>query len=64
MALPVGPKDTVTQLAEDADETFCLKAPSYIGAVGEFYTNFDQVEDEELIEILKQESKRRGRKQS
>lgn len=62
LALPAGPKDTVMQLAEDADETFCLKTPPNFGALGRFYENFDQVEDWELIEILKQESKRRGRK--
>ena len=61
MALPVGPKDTVMGLSEDADETFCLKTPPVFGALGQFYKNFDQVEDKELMEILKQESKRRGR---
>ena len=61
MALPVGPKDTVMQLAEDADETLCLRTPPNFGSLGRFYENFSQVEDVELIEILKQESKRRGR---
>jgi predicted phosphoribosyltransferase len=61
MALPVGPKDTVTQLSEDTDETVCLKTPPGFDALGRFYKNFGQVEDEELMEILKQESKRRGR---
>ncbi len=61
MALPVGPKDTVTQLSEAADETVCLKIPSSFEALSRFYKNFGQVEDEELMEILKQESKRRGR---
>ncbi len=61
MALPVGPKDTVMGLSEDADETFCLKTPPSFGALGQFYENFGQVEDEELMEILKQESERRGR---
>ena len=61
MALPVGPKDVVTQLSEAADETVCLKTPSVFEALSRFYKNFGQVEDEELMEILKQESKRRGR---
>ena len=61
MALPVGPKDTIIQLAEVADETVCLKTPSNFGALGRFYKNFGQVEDEKIMEILKQESKRRGR---
>ena len=61
MALPVGPKDTVTQLSEAADETVCLKTPPSFEALSRFYKNFGQVEDEELMKILKQESKRRGR---
>jgi len=61
MALPVGPKDTVTQLSESADETVCLKTPPTFEALGKFYTNFGQVEDDELLEILKQESERRSR---
>ncbi len=61
MALPVGPKDTVTQLSEAADETVCLKTPPSFEALGQFYKNFGQVEDEELLKILKQESERRSR---
>ena len=61
MALPVGSRDAVMGLSEDADETFCLKMPSVFGALGHFYENFGQVEDEELMEILRQQSKRRGR---
>jgi predicted phosphoribosyltransferase len=61
MALPVGPKNRVTQLSESADETFCLKTPPGFEALGQFYKNFGQVEDEELLKILKQESERRSR---
>jgi putative phosphoribosyl transferase len=60
-ALPVGPEDTLKKLAEDADETICLKTPPYFEALGRFYLNFSQVEDEEFLEILEQESKRRSR---
>ena len=36
-----------------ADEVVCLYAPDYFMAVGQFYMNFSQVEDEEVIEILR-----------
>lgn len=53
MALPVGPEDTVTQLSKSADETVCLKTPHYFEALGRFYINFGQVEDEEIFKILR-----------
>jgi predicted phosphoribosyltransferase len=58
-ALPVGPDDTLRHLAEEADETICLRVPPYFGALGRFYLDFTQVEDGEIIEILKQQAQRR-----
>ena len=54
-AIPVGAEETVRRLAEDADETVCLRAPQFFVAVGQFYVRFDQVQDEEMLEILKEE---------
>lgn len=62
-ALPVGPEDTLAKLSEHADETICLKAPPFLSAISQFYLQFAQVEDEQLLEILEQESKRRANKQ-
>ena len=50
------------RLAKDADETVCLRAPSFFSAVGQFYIRFDQIEDEEVLEILKEEYERKGGK--
>lgn len=52
-AVPVGAVDTITRLAGSADELVCLRAPEDFGAVGRFYRGFDQVEDEEVLAILK-----------
>jgi len=60
-ALPVGPEDTLTKLSEYADETICLRAPPFFSAISQFYLQFTQVEDEQLLEILEQESKRRNK---
>ncbi|TAN60892.1 phosphoribosyltransferase [bacterium] len=57
-ALPVGPQDTVRELSQDADEVVCLRSPSFFGAIGQFYLDFSQVEDEEVLEILKKEAER------
>jgi predicted phosphoribosyltransferase len=57
-AVPVGPSDTMSKIAKDADETICLRMPQLFGAIGRFYLQFDQVEDEELMEILSSHSGR------
>ena len=59
LAVPVGPEDTVRKLAEDADVTVCLRMPAYFAALGRFYLDFGQVEDEQLLEILEYERRRR-----
>jgi putative phosphoribosyl transferase len=59
LALPVGPDDAVRQLAEEADETLCLRLPPDFIAVGQFYRNFEQVSDQEMLEILKEARRRK-----
>jgi predicted phosphoribosyltransferase len=53
-AVPVGALDTVERLSGSADEIVCLRAPEDFGAVGRFYRRFDQVEDEEVLAILRE----------
>ncbi|MFA5008478.1 MAG: phosphoribosyltransferase family protein [Candidatus Omnitrophota bacterium] len=54
LALPVAPYDTITRLAQEADETIVLRVPDFFTAVGQFYMDFPQVEDSEVIELLKE----------
>ena len=56
-AVPVGAKDSVEKLAEYADETIVLRVPVYFGALSQFYINFSQISDEEVIAVLKQSAK-------
>ena len=56
-ALPVGPEDTIMRLAEDVDEMLCLRTPPLFAAVGQFYVRFEPVEDDEVLEILKEEQR-------
>lgn len=57
-AVPVGSESAVEEMAEHCDETICLRVPFYFAAVGQFYARFDQTEDEEVLEILRQEQAR------
>jgi predicted phosphoribosyltransferase len=61
-ATPVGPESTIARLAECADEVLCLRMPPSFYAIGQFYLHFDQVSDEEVLDILRTESIRRDRK--
>lgn len=54
-AVPVGAEPTVHELAELCDELICYRVPMFFAAVGQFYRQFDQVEDEEVLKILRQE---------
>lgn len=51
-AFPVGSEDRVRQLAEEVDEMICLRTPPDFAAVGQFYERFDQVSDQEVLNIL------------
>lgn len=61
-AIPVGPEETIRRLAADVDEMVCLRMPPFIMAVGQFYTRFEQIEDEEMLQILREEARRKVRK--
>ena len=55
-AVPVAPPDTLKKVADMADEVICLEAPPNFQAVGQFYRNFSQVEDDEVVDILQHSS--------
>ncbi|MFZ3086830.1 MAG: phosphoribosyltransferase family protein [Methylotenera sp.] len=52
-AIPVSPPETLRKVAALADEVVCLVSPDDFRAVGQFYVDFPQVEDEEVIQILR-----------
>ena len=53
-AIPVTPYDTAQRLKEMVDDLVSLDVdPDYLGAVGAYYENFTQVEDDEVIALLK-----------
>lgn len=52
LAVPVGPLDTLAELAAEADEVVALQTPDPFGAIGNFYEDFRQLDDAEVIRLL------------
>ncbi len=52
VAIPVAPSDALAQLEEEADKVVCLSVPRIFGAIGQFYEDFTQVSDGEVIADL------------
>lgn len=53
VAVPVAPPETVREFAAEGLRVEALETPSPFGAVGRFYLDFRQVEDEEVIAALR-----------
>ncbi|MCL7940362.1 phosphoribosyltransferase [Halomonas sp. ATCH28] len=51
-AMGAAPPDTVARLETLADEVVCLETPWNFQAVGQFFADFRQVEDDEVIALL------------
>ena len=52
VAVPVGPPQTIQELKSLADKVICLYTPEYFQAIGQFYKDFSQTTDEEVINLL------------
>lgn len=52
-AVPVAPPEGVEALRREADEVVCLVTPMLFYAVGQFYDDFGQTSDEEVIALLR-----------
>ncbi|HCX33924.1 MAG TPA: phosphoribosyl transferase [Rhodocyclaceae bacterium] len=51
-AVPVAPADSLDAVRPYCDELVCLHTPADFYAVGQFYADFGQVEDEEVVRLL------------
>lgn len=57
IAVPVIPPDAARALALEADKVLALDIPAmYLGSVGAYYENFEQVSDTQVIRLLKNTS--------
>jgi putative phosphoribosyl transferase len=52
LAVPVAPAEGVRNLSIEADEVVCLETPEPFYAVGQWYQEFPQTSDEEVVQIL------------
>jgi putative phosphoribosyl transferase len=52
VAAPVGPPDGVAELRKIVDRVVCLSTPDYFEAIGEFYEEFEQVDDDAVTRLL------------
>ncbi|MFD4898500.1 phosphoribosyltransferase family protein [Streptomyces sp. NPDC058411] len=52
LAVPVASPDVAARLREDVDEVVCLSTPHLFSAVGEWYRDFSQTSDEEVVSLL------------
>jgi putative phosphoribosyl transferase len=53
LAVPVAPQDTIEELRQLVEECVCLATPSPFYAVGNFYEDWPQVTDEQVIAALR-----------
>jgi predicted phosphoribosyltransferase len=52
VALPVGPLSSINELKKEVDQVICLLTPESFYAIGQFYKDFSQTSDEQVINLL------------
>ena len=52
VAVPVGSRESVAMLSEEADQVLCLMIPERLYGVGLWYEDFAPVSDEEVLALL------------
>lgn len=53
LAVPVCPPESALRLRGEADEVVCLRTPALLYGVGQWYRDFSQVSDEEVVSALR-----------
>jgi putative phosphoribosyl transferase len=53
VAVPVAPLHTCNRLRSEVDDLVCLYAPESFYAIGQFYSDFSQVADEEVTDLIR-----------
>lgn len=57
VAAPVAPAETCQALRGEADAVIVLQTPAHFSAVGQFYEDFRQVSDDEVVALLQPASR-------
>jgi putative phosphoribosyl transferase len=58
LAVPVAPRGWMARMADAADDYVCLAEPEPFIAIGQFYDDFTQTEDDKVIACLERATKR------
>ncbi|MFI1766417.1 phosphoribosyltransferase family protein [Streptomyces sp. NPDC020800] len=61
LAVPVAPRGVARRVGGDADDLVCLDTPADFFAIGQFYDDFTQVDDEEVTACLREADRRHER---
>jgi len=61
VAVPVGAPDAIEMLRDEADHIVCLLVPEYLYAIGQFFLDFRQIDDEEVMDVLRAHAARQAR---
>ena len=62
LAVPVAPPETIEKMTPLVEKIICLYRPSFFAAVGQFYEEFPQISDEEVLNMLDDETENKGQK--
>lgn len=54
VAVPFIPKETIGSIERECDEVLYIAAPEFFMAIGQFYAEFLQVTDSEVVDTLKE----------
>ncbi|MEU3354458.1 phosphoribosyltransferase [Streptomyces sp. NPDC037389] len=60
LAVPVAPPDAAERIGPEVDELICLSTPPLFSAVGEWYRDFSQTADEEVVDLLHRSARETG----
>ncbi len=52
LAVPVCAPDTAARLRAEVDQLVCVETPRWFSGVGQFYADFRQTSDEEVVDLL------------
>jgi len=53
LAVPVAPASAVASLRSEADDVICLEDHDFFVAISDYYADFRQVSDQDVVDILK-----------
>lgn len=52
LAVPLAPPETIEEFRGEVDEVIVLQQPRFFGAIGAHYQEFEQVDDETVVQLL------------